>query len=41
MLECLRVPVQTSFLQREGDQTGPATAMEMLVGLVEPFTKAG
>ncbi|MBD3740127.1 MAG: BLUF domain-containing protein [Stenotrophomonas sp.] len=31
----------TSFLQREGDQTGPATAMEMLVGLVEPIAKAG
>ncbi|UXB38280.1 BLUF domain-containing protein [Stenotrophomonas maltophilia] len=30
----------TSFLQREGDQAGPATAMEMLVALVEPFAEA-
>lgn len=29
----------TSFLQRGGDQAGPATAMEMLVALVEPFAE--
>ncbi|HEL4266000.1 TPA: BLUF domain-containing protein [Stenotrophomonas maltophilia] len=30
----------TSFLQRGGDQVAPATAMEMLVALVEPFAEA-
>ncbi|QQQ44156.1 BLUF domain-containing protein [Stenotrophomonas maltophilia] len=30
----------TSFLQRGGDQVAPATAMEMLGALVEPFAEA-
>ncbi|HEL3783081.1 TPA: BLUF domain-containing protein [Stenotrophomonas maltophilia] len=30
----------TSFLQRGGDQVAPATAMEMLVALVELFAEA-
>jgi len=30
----------TSFLQRGSDQVAPATAMEMLVALVEPFAEA-
>lgn len=30
----------TGFLQRGGDEAGPATAMEMLVALVEPFAEA-
>lgn len=30
----------TAFLQREGNQGAPATAMEMLVALVHPFAEA-
>lgn len=30
----------TGFLQRGGDQVAPATAMELLVALVEPFAEA-